>query len=379
VRFRLSVPCSGSSPARSSLASRRCSADPRKTSSPRATPSAQFQKQYGSLQQTIDAVGAAYAKAGKTGVEAQRDLRRALDATHQSAAAEAAALQTINDVLNAQKQDDADLDAAIGRYKFSIEELGPAMQKQKLDEQAQQLLNDWRLLVGSGIQVASVNEHMASSINDYLKLARDTGQEVPIAFKPILEKMLEQGTLTDENGDKITDLGQIGVTFSETMTQGFQKVVDKLTELINKISATTGAINAIPNSKTISIETVYSTVGAPSSDQVQDVSGASAGGYVTDYGIQHFGGGGVVLPFRPMGTDTVPAMLTPGEMVLTKRQQRAVFGSGSAPTIDMSEFKAMRNELQSLRAEQSAAARRLPTQLGAAVTSALLTAREGRK
>jgi hypothetical protein len=339
----------------------------------------QFQKQFGTLQQTIDAVGAAYAKAGKTGTEAQAALKRALDATHVSAEAEKKALDEINGVLNEQKQDDADLQTAIGKYKFSIEELGPAMQKQQLDQQAQQLMNDWRLLVGSGIELTTVNEHMASSVQDYLNKAKATGQEVPIAMQPILQKMIDQGLLTDDAGKKITDMKDLGVTFAETMTEGFNKVVDKLTELINKISATTGAINAIPNSKTISIETVYSTVGAPSSDQVQDVSGASAGGYVTDYGIQHFGGGGVVLPFRPMGTDTVPAMLTPGEMVLTKRQQRAVFGSGSAPTIDMSEFKAMRNELQSLRAEQSAAARRLPTQLGAAVTSALLTAREGRK
>jgi hypothetical protein len=65
---------------------------------------ATFQKQFGTLQQTIDAVGAAYAKAGKTGVEAQRDLQRALDATHVSAQAEAAALATINGVLEPRRR-----------------------------------------------------------------------------------------------------------------------------------------------------------------------------------------------------------------------------------------------------------------------------------
>jgi hypothetical protein len=171
---------------------------------------------------------------------------------------------------------------------------------------------------------------------------------------------------------------EIGITFAETMTQGFKKVVDKLTELINKISATTGAINAIPSSKTITIDTVY-TESYPSQDTSNSDAYASSGGLVTAHGIQHFAGGGMVLPFRPMGTDTVPAMLTPGEMVLTRRQQRAVFGGGNAPTIDMSEFKAMRAEMAQLRAEQAASARRLPGQLSAALTSSLLQARVGRK
>lgn len=39
--------------------------------------------------------------------------------------------------------------------------------------------------------------------------------------------------------------------------------------------------------------------------------------------------GGIVKSFRSVGTDTVPAMLTPGEMVLTKDQQRSVFSRRS--------------------------------------------------
>jgi hypothetical protein len=73
---------------------------------------ADFQKQFGTLPQTIDKVGAAYARMGLTGTDAQRDLQRALDATHVSAAAEASALDTINLVLEADKQRTADLASA---------------------------------------------------------------------------------------------------------------------------------------------------------------------------------------------------------------------------------------------------------------------------
>jgi hypothetical protein len=71
-----------------------------------------FQKNFGSLEQTIDAVGAAYVATGHTGVEAQRDLQRALDATHISAQAEEEALKKINGVLDEQKQHIADVAAA---------------------------------------------------------------------------------------------------------------------------------------------------------------------------------------------------------------------------------------------------------------------------
>jgi hypothetical protein len=40
--------------------------------------------------------------------------------------------------------------------------------------------------------------------------------------------------------------------------------------------------------------------------------------------VQHFAGGGNVLPFKPRGTDTVPAMLTPGETVRTAKQETAL-------------------------------------------------------
>lgn len=155
-------------------------------------------------------------------------------------------IDEINAILNDQKQDAADLDAAIQRYGFSIEELGPAMKKQRLDEQAQQLLNDWRLLVGSGMDIVTVDEHMAKSINDYLATAKKTGVEVPAAMKPILEKMIEEGDLYDENGNKITDLAQLGVSFSESMTEGFTRVVNKLQELLDKLGLVPAKIKAIP-------------------------------------------------------------------------------------------------------------------------------------
>jgi len=49
--------------------------------------------------------------------------------------------------------------------------------------------------------------------------------------------------------------------------------------------------------------------------------GAAGGGYVTSRGIRYLSGGGVLMPvnWRARGSDTVPAMLTPGEGVLSRK------------------------------------------------------------
>lgn len=212
-----------------------------------------FESAYGSFDNMMAAIGTAYAAQGLGAQQAQTDVLAMMAAEKQGAEAVKAAIQKINDVMNDQKKDAADLDTAIQTYKFSIEELGPTMQKQKLTEQAVQLENDFRLLAGSGINVNTVLEHMGGSINEFLQLAIKTGQEVPSEMQPILQKMIDNKELIDANGDAYTDLSATGVTFSETMTQGFQKVVDKLTDLINKIAGTTGALNAIPTSKNIDV------------------------------------------------------------------------------------------------------------------------------
>ena len=55
-----------------------------------------------------------------------------------------------------------------------------------------------------------------------------------------------------------------------------------------------------------------------------DTDGAATGAWVRPWGLQHLASGGFVR-----GTDTVPAMLTPGELVLNRDQQRALFGAAA--------------------------------------------------
>jgi len=140
------------------------------------------------------------------------------------------------------------LDEAVKRYGFSLEELGPALARQSLDKIAQGLFQDFKVLTGAGIDVDTVIGKMGASINQFVADALRTGTEIPAAMAPMLQRMVEMGMLTDATGAVITDLGASGVTFSETMTQGFAKVVDAVKRLTDAIARGLGlAIENIPD------------------------------------------------------------------------------------------------------------------------------------
>jgi hypothetical protein len=208
---------------------------------------------------------------GLTADQVNAKIQALWAAETQGASAVAAQITGINNLLNDQKQDDADLQAAIQQYGFTVDQLGPTMQKQQLTQQAQTLENQWRLLVGSGIDMTLVTDKMSSSLNDYLHLAMKTGQEVPLEMKPIIDQMIKQGDLTDANGNKITDLGESGLTFSETFSQGVDRIVDSLNKLLAGLgllpsaaaAAASGITNNLGNMPPIDIHYRFDTDGGP--------------------------------------------------------------------------------------------------------------------
>jgi TP901 family phage tail tape measure protein len=285
-----------------------------------------------SWKMTVIGVRDAYLKAGKSAADTEAAVQKLWNSSKLGAAATKAAIEEINAVLEDQKQDEKDLEAAIQRYGFSIEQLGPAMQKQRLDEQAKQLLNDWRLLIGAGIAVGDVNSKMSGSMRDYLALAKRTGQEVPAAMKPILQSMIDQGILLDENGNAFTDLGQLGISFAETMTAGFDRVVAKLDDLLRGLGLLPPALDDVTNHLPSGSEPGGTEDTEPRGPGSGRPEYAATGGFVRALGVQHFDVGGWVKAsgwrepwtFAKRGSDTVPAMLTPGELILNQGQQAQI-------------------------------------------------------
>lgn len=126
------------------------------------------------------------------------------------------------------------LQKAVEKYGFTIEELGPKWKQQRMTEQAKELVQDFTVLTASGIDVQTVIKRMGDEINEFVRLSMKMGTEVPNEMRPMLEKMIEMGELTDENGEKIENLDDI--KFGMTLTEGFQGVIDKLDELIKRLT-----------------------------------------------------------------------------------------------------------------------------------------------
>lgn len=170
----------------------------------------------------------------KTFEAAWKDLTAQIQTHNDKLAETEAQLAQLGD---AQKQRQDMVNEAIGRYKFSIEELGPALSNQKLAEQAEQMLTDWKLLTEAGINTNAVLRELGPSMQDFISSARKTGTEVPESMRAMIEEMLEAGLLTDENGEKFKDLESVGIKFGRTLEDMFEGVLEKLDRLIEKLSA----------------------------------------------------------------------------------------------------------------------------------------------
>lgn len=200
-----------------------------------------------------------------------------------------------------------------------------------------------------------------------------TQDEALTAMKPLLENIIklhnDRGLAIDDETQKLVDQGkakgilQDQIDMQDILLEGFGALITALggelpeafkkfrkagTDAANDVS---GAIDKIPRDVTIDVTRRERKETIPSEESSSAPS--ATGGLVTAAGVQHLSSGGVVAAFGmgaatgpvapstptgslggvpmptggtfvPQGTDTVPAMLTPGEVVLTEAQQQAL-------------------------------------------------------
>jgi hypothetical protein len=164
-----------------------------------------------------------------------------------------AALEQLQASFEFQKAALDDVNATAQKYGFTLEELGPALQRQALEQQAQDLFKDFEVLNAAGIDSVAIISRMSGATSEYINTAIKMGVEVPSAMQPMLEDMVKAGKLTDANGNAITDLTDSGVKFSLTMTEGFTKMIASVDKLADVISRSLGVALDDTNSKIKSI------------------------------------------------------------------------------------------------------------------------------
>lgn len=149
--------------------------------------------------------------------------------------------------------------------------------------------------------------------------AAELGVPLDVATQLLIDQSKELG-IWKEPGKSPMDRA---ADATEEMVKKLGELVEILTGqggVVDGVNRITEAANRIPTNPFQNWEVPNPGGGAA-------IAFAAHGGLVKERGlvVQHLAAGGNVLPFR-RGTDSVPAMLTPGEIVLTAAQQRNLAG-----------------------------------------------------
>ena len=174
------------------------------------------------------------------------------------------------------------------KYGIELDSLGDRFQAAKISDQAKTLIDDFQFLVDNGADFNAVLKAMAGDFQNVVKKALQFGIELPESMRGVLEKLLEQGELTDENGNKLEDLSRIN--FAKPIEDSIEALIAKLDELIAKITDAGGALGGLhmPN---------LDTSGFVDGDQTSapDYPGALPGFRGGSHGVRDWGAGTPVM------------------------------------------------------------------------------------
>ena len=135
------------------------------------------------------------------------------------------------------------MQSAAEKYGVELSALGPAFDQARISDAASVIVKDFELLTQEGADVNGVLAGMQDEVQDLVTDALQAGVAIPEGMRPIIASLMEQGRLTDANGDKLTDLSSL--TFAEPLAAKFDTLITKLTELIETITGRGGITEAL--------------------------------------------------------------------------------------------------------------------------------------
>lgn len=162
----------------------------------------------------------------------------------------------------------------------------------------------------------------AEEASDVFKEAGIEGVDVTIAqdgsvqFKKAVEHLIKAGTKTINNGMTGVQSVDMTTTVTDDLFESAQALAYEVRQYINQqINQLDIAIKQVSQAGDTTKQAVYSNYRRQAEQELANTY-KSTGGLIPEY---HSGGLPVGINWQSRGTDTVPAMLTPGEYVLRKK------------------------------------------------------------
>jgi len=208
------------------------------------------------------------------------------------------------ELLDMQGESQQALADAMDRYGLKIEDMGPRFAAQELDKKAMQLYQDWELLNKTGADHLVILEKMAPEISKYVDEAVASGVAIPKAMKATIDEMYKAGKLIHENGEAYTQAEYEGLSYTETMSEQFSTLIEKLDKWISMLLG-------IPTEVNTKVNTNYTSTGDPNGNTGDH-------GHGQEEGYDHSAAGGLDIIVRK-----------PTEDILAHQGERVVIGDPS--------------------------------------------------
>lgn len=140
----------------------------------------------------------------------------------------------------------------IEKYGGTLGNLGKQFTDAKTAANWKDIWDDWQTLIDMGADVGGVLVSMKDEISALVQESIRVGTEIPEQFRPLIEELIRTGQLVGENGEAITDLGQL--KFGAPLVSEVDKIIAKIDELIQAL--TTGLVGAFESVGRVRIQPV---------------------------------------------------------------------------------------------------------------------------
>lgn len=119
-----------------------------------------------------------------------------------------------------------DLNASMGRYSLSSDQMGTATQQ--LARRVAQTVTDFERLSKAGFSMGTIVAGAAGNLNSLLMTALTTGQKLPASLQPYLEQLIRSGQLTDDVRNKMLGISPVPWQEAQAAAEAWGISVDKL-------------------------------------------------------------------------------------------------------------------------------------------------------